>query len=263
MAKKAMSSKTASEKKLTGHANEQDFADVICGRVQQGSHIDKKDVIDRQDNSHSVKAGKWWQVFLYSVHRLQTNTIFQGLGQVASIMIDCINVYPENIEDYVIDKNKVKQALRPYMRLLRGELSDPVRFKAFLDKGLFDGGNAQYLSVYWGPAKDPRAKKVFHVFAKDDVTAALVEDLEVANSQARTAKQTSEQKVVFRSKLLNKQIGEIEDRHDSKRHYREMKCRLNSFAVRKILENKFGGNSKQLSKHVVVYGRASKKFKLN
>lgn len=241
--------------------NEEHFADAIGGKVQRGNHTDKKDVIDARDNSHSVKAGEWWQIFLYGEERLKTDIIFQILGDVAAIMLDCLNAYPATYEEYLADKNAAKQALRPHMRRLAAELSKPRIFKGFLDKALFDGGNAQYLSIYPGPAKAPKMEKDFHVFAKDDVTTALLNDLTIANSLGQYRGQTPEQKVVFKSNLNGKQIGEIEARHDSAQHFREMKFRLNSPKVMKILEADAGNQKKEVFERVTAYGKAIRTFK--
>lgn len=261
MAKRAMSSEKASRVKLSGHGNEYHFAEAIGGDVNAGSHTDKKDVIDKQHRPHSVKAGEWWQVFLYSETRLRKNTIFQGLGDVANIMVDCLNAYPDDFLEYKKDKQRFKEALRPHMIRLLQELSKRVIFKAFLDKALFDGGNAYYLSVYLGVADTPEKQKHFHVFSKDDVTDALMNDITLANSKARNPSQTSEQKVVFKSTINNKQIGEIEDRHDSPQHYREMKFRLNAKGVMKILQKAYDHNKKMVFPQVTAYGEATKTLK--
>ena len=49
----------ASEVKTAGHRNEYDFAALIGGEVNLGSHIDKKDVIDGQHRSHSVRPARF------------------------------------------------------------------------------------------------------------------------------------------------------------------------------------------------------------
>ena len=259
MARRAMTKEHASSVKRGGHKNEEHFADVIGGHVQQGSHTDKKDVIDGQDRAHSVKAGKWWQIFLYGEKRLRTNTIFQGIGQVANIMLDCLAAYPSTIEEYTADKQKFKQSLRPHMVRLKEELGKPAIFKAMLDKSLFDGGNADYLSIYPGPSNVPSSDKHFHIFHKDDVTTALLDDLTVANSQARKKGDTSEQKVVFKSALHGKQVGEIEDRHDSRGHYREMKFRLNGPMVLDVLQEGKVGTLKRTQ--ATTYGNATRLFR--
>ena len=260
MAKRAMDSKTASIKKTSGHKNEQHFADAIGGRIQAGAHTDKKDVIDRQDRAHSVKAGTWWQIFLYGAERLKTNSIFQGMGNVANIMLDCLNAYPPSFAEYQKNKKAAKQALRPHMRALLAELQNPNILRAFLDKALFDGGKADFLSIYPSAANDPQNKKHFHIFHKDEVINALQNDVTLANSKARNKNETSEQKIVLKSKCVGKQIGEIEDRHDSPRHYREMKFRLNAPAMMKILLNSIK-LSKQLKPNVTVYGKATRLMK--
>ncbi len=255
-----MTSDHAGEVKIAGHLNEYDFADLIGGEVNLGTHTDKKDVIDGQHRSHSVKAGTWWQVFLYGRDRLETNTIFQGLGEVANIMIARIDAYPSSYADYQRDKTEAKRKLQPRMRRLLAELEKPNIFSAFLDKPLFDGGNAEYLSIFLGPAKTDKKNKTFHVFHKDAVVAALAADVTLRNSKARNAKQMDDQKVTFRSALHRKNIGEIEDRHDSKGHYREMKFRLNARLVFEILTNGIT-DTKLARPQVITYGRAARLFK--
>ena len=260
MARRAMSSEQASEVKTAGHRNEYDFAKLIGGEVNLGSHTDKKDVIDSQHRTHSVKAGTWWQIFLYGRDRLETNTIFQGLGEVASIMIDCIDAYPPTFLEYQADKLSVKKRLQPEMRRLLEELGKPRIFSAFLNKALFDGGNADYLSLFLGKASMPREDKIFHIFYKDDVVKALAEDVNLRNSKARHSGQMDDQKVTFYSTLKKRIIGEIEDRHDSPAHYRQMKFRLNAQSVFDILESSIS-RTNQARSQVITHGRAAQLFK--
>ena len=260
MARRAMSSEQASEVKTAGHRNEYDFARLIGGEVNLGSHTDKKDVIDSQHRTHSVKAGTWWQIFLYGRDRLETNTIFQGLGEVASIMIDCIDVYPPTFLEYEADKLSVKKRLQPEMRRLLEELGKPRILSAFLDKALFDGGNADYLSIFLGKASVPMEDKIFHIFYKNDVVKALADDINLRNSKARHTGQMDDQKVTLYSTLQKKIIGEIEDRHDSSVHYRQMKFRLNAQSVFDILKSGIS-KTNQARSQVITYGRAVQLFK--
>lgn len=259
--RRAMSSAHASEVKTAGHRNEVDFATLIGGQVQQGSHTDKKDVIDRQHRSHSVKAGTWWQIFLYGRERLRTDAIFQGLGQVADIMIDCLDAFPLDRADYLRDKVSAKQRLQPEMQRLLAEMQVPKIFKAFLDKALFDGGNADYLSIFLGPAKTQAASKHFHIFHKDDVVDALATDVTLQNSKARKTGEMDAQKVTFGSGILGRNIGEIEVRTDSDIHYREMKFRVNAESVMHILTSEIGESS-ALHPQLTTYGRAVRLFRL-
>ena len=234
--KRAMSSRKASKVKVSGHLNEEHFAELIGGEVNKGSSTDKKDVIDRHHRSHSVKAGEYWQIFLYGRDRLSSNTIFQSLGDVAEIMVACIDSYPEDFVDYLKDKTASKQRLQPNMRRLLAELKTPKTLASFFDKALFDGGNTDFLSIYPGLAKDKPKTKVFHVFHKDDVVSALISSVSLRNSKARHKAQMDDLKVVFDSTLHGRSMGEIEDRHDSGKHYREMKCRFKSSVVFDILK---------------------------
>lgn len=258
--KRAMTPEHARQVKQAGHQNERDFASIIGGRIHGGSHTDKRDVMDAQDRSHSVKSGTWWQVFLYSRKRLETNTMFQGL-KLADIMIGCLDCYPEHREDYLSDKMTVKQKLQSHMRDLLEELDKPRTFRAFLEKALFEGGNADYLSIFLGPAKEQVQDKTFHIFHKNDVVLTLSSNVTLRNSKAQRSNQMDDQKVVFRSNFHGKNIGEIEDRHDSPQHYREMKCRLHAESVFDILTDEITEKDRK-SDQVVAYGGAVKSFSI-
>ena len=258
-----MSGAHAREVKVTGHLNEEHFAKLIHGRVNRGSHHDKKDVLDKQDRSHSVKSGKWWQIFLYGRSRLETNTIFRGIGRVSKIMIACIDVFPKDRSDYLKEKEKFKLLLQPRMRQLLKELQKEDVFAAFLDKALFDGGNADYLSVYPGKGKDPENKKHFHIFHKDEVVRTLMSDIELRNSKARNPSQTDDQKVIFYSLSRKKGIGEIELRNDSDVHYREMKLRMNGEEAIRVLQDFVKNNEEKIPGGLTLWGRAVSLFRLS
>ena len=91
--RRAMTSEAASIKKKTGHINEQVFAELIDGYVISGQR--KTDVMDRQGNCYSVKGAKWWQIFMYARSRFVTNTEFLEIGNVANLIIDCLDAFPE------------------------------------------------------------------------------------------------------------------------------------------------------------------------
>ncbi len=262
MRKRAMTSEQASLKKISGHVNEYDFAEIIGGEVNLGSPTDKKDVIDQQHRFHSVKGGTWWQIFLYSRSRLLTNTIFQGLGNIANIMIQCIDAFPENRNDYLKDKQLSKTRLQQPMHLLKQEIEKPNIFPALLEKSLFNGGEVNYLSILPNnlPNTLPLAKKHFHIFSQKDVVTLLSTHLEIKNSKARNSQQMDNQKVIFR--FNNKNLGEIEIRTDSERHYREIKWRLNSPAIFGILTSNL--KSKTLAnQQISIYGSARTTFSIS
>lgn len=263
MARRAMTSGKASQVKVQGHVNERQFAALVGGRVSRGKHTDKKDVLDQNDGAHSVKAGDWWQIFLYGRERFASNTIFKGLGNTAGILVDCIDAFPEDRDDFHgARKDTAKQALQPHMRSLLAELQKPYIGPAFFDKAVFDGGSAEYLSVYPGPAADPFGQKKFHIFHKEDVIKALMSDVTFANSKARNALQMSDQKVVLKSSIAGRagrQIGEIELRNESKVHYRQAKFRLRSEDVMKILQTQLPPPTR-MSNWIYTYGKATSPF---
>ncbi len=90
-----MTSEAASGKKQQGHKNEEIFSDLIDGTVV-GGNTEKTDVLDSEGRSYSVKGSKYWQVFLYSRDRLVHNTEFHDIGNIADLMIGCIDAFPED-----------------------------------------------------------------------------------------------------------------------------------------------------------------------
>ena len=258
--RRAMSSDHASDVKVSGHRNEVDFAALIHGSLNLDAPRDKTDVIDSQGRSHSVKAGKWSQIFLYSQGQLPHH--FARLGNVADLMVACLDAYPATYAEYEADKMTAKLNLQPQMSLLRDELDQPGIFPAFLDKSVFGVSDADYLSVFPGPANQDRARKVFHIFHKSDVVSALSQDITLLNSKSRGTGQMDDQKVTFRSKLHRKNIGELEDRHDSPVHYREMKFRLNILMVFAVLNSAITSRSR-ITPQLITYGRAVSKFQLS
>ena len=259
--RRAMSSSHASDVKVSGHRNEQDFAILIGGQVNLGAHSDKKDVIDAQHRSHSVKAGTWWQIFLYGRDRLATNTILQGLGSLSDILVACVDAFPLKFDEYLRDKRVAKTRLQVPMRQLQQELTNARLFRAFLEKSLFDGGNADYLSYTLGAANRSLSDKEFHLFHKDDVVSSLAEDIQVQNSKARNRNQMNDQKVIFRSRQVGRNIGELEDRHDSSSHYRQMKFRLNAGDVNRILQSSVA-RREMVSAQLAAYGKAIGKIQV-
>lgn len=257
--KKAMSSEQASDVKRYGHVNERDFAKLIGGQVV-GKKIDKKDVEDRQGNNHSVKGGEWWQIFLYSRDRFVTNTEFQSMGNVAELMITCLDAFPEDRSDYESDKIPAKLRLQKPMRELCAEIRKPDIFPELLSKGIFNNDEVAYLSILTPclSNKLPPNQKRFHIFSQNEVVDIFSSQLEVNNSKARKKGEMDDQKVVFR--YGDKNIGEIEVRTDSKTHYREMKWRFQACGVFPMLDvlDRFS-----LNENIYVRGSARETFFLD
>lgn len=254
-----MTSESASLKKIAGHVNEYDFAQIIGGEVNLGSQTDKKDVIDKQHRFHSVKGGKWWQIFLYRRNRLQSNTILQGIGDLAPLMIQCLDSFPEHFQDYEQDKIAAKIRLQEPMRRLCAELQKPSILPAFFNKAMFNGGEVNYLSVLPSdiPNTEPIESKRFHIFTQIDVVSALSERLEIANSKARNRSQMDAQKVILRHNGVN--VGEIEVRTDSRIHYKEMKFRLSAVKILALLIESMDAKQ-EVSEQTIAYGNAIRTF---
>ena len=100
-----MTPEVASGKKLQGHTNEEIFSDFISGTVV-GGKTEKTDVVDSEGRRYSVKGGEYWQVFLYTRDRLVQNTGFHDIGNIGNLMIDCLDAFPDDRDDYLADKIK-------------------------------------------------------------------------------------------------------------------------------------------------------------
>jgi len=252
-----MTATQASEIKKMGHINERHFAEIIGGEVVKGTH--KNDVIDQQSNNHSVKGGRYWQIFLYRKSRLLTNTEFQGIGRVANLMVTCLDVFPEKRKDYETDKVHFKTLLRGPMRDLYEEIRKPSIFLELLSKAIFNGREVDYLSILTPCMSNSLSvsKKRYHIFTRNDVVDLLSTHLEIGNSRAIKKGDIPEQKVIFR--YAGRNIGEIEIRNESDKHYREMKWRFEAcgvFALLDVLE-RFS-----LSEQIYLRGNAIETFSL-
>ena len=195
-----------------------------------------------------------WQVFLYGRHRFVTNTEFQNIGDVANLIIRCIDVFPESRDVYEADKITVKKRLQQPMRDLCAEIRKPSIFPKVLSKGIFNGSEVDYLAVVPKELSDgTREQKHFHVFSADDVVNLLSTNLIVENSKARNRNQMDALKVAFR--YDNKRVGEIEIRTDRPEKYKLVKWRLNSPAILRLLRRNLEETFVE-DRQVSVYGSA-------
>ena len=255
MLKRAMSSKAASYKKRSGHVNEQHFAYLIDGDVV-GDRTDKTDVIDQESNTYTVKGGEWWQIFLYGRDRFVTNTEFREIGNVANLLIECIDAFPEDRSDYLESKTYFKERLQEPMRQLKDEICKPTIFLQLLSKAIFNGDEVNYLSILPKELSSQSVlsdQKHFHLFSAEDVVNLLSTKLGVENSRARGRGQMDAQKVIFRYR--NRNVGEIEIRTDSDIHYRQAKWRFNSPAILSLLRTNLPVTYVE-DRQVSVYGSA-------
>lgn len=246
---RGMTSERASFVKKRGHEIEQEFADLIGGKVYTKKGTRKKDVHDKSGDSHSVKSGeKKWQIFLYGRDRVAEDVDFpSGDG-----IVRCIDAFPASRAEYVADKDNFKRALQTEMIALRGALRAEGAVKAFLKKAFFNNGEVDYLTI--------RTAKEFLIFDSAEVIDVLSENLSAENSKAKRAGQFDDQKVVF--KLPDgTTVGEIEMRNDSDVHYREVKFWMAIGKTTALLLEKLGP-SLELKPGLRALGRASKTFEL-
>lgn len=257
--KRAMTPEAASIKKKTGHSNEHLFAEVIDGDVISGQG--KTDVIDQQGNHYSVKGAQWWQIFMYARNRFVTNTEFLKMGNVAPLIIECLDAFPPTRRDYETSRMDAKRNLQSAMRRLKDELRKPGMFSEFLSKGMFNGDEVDYFAVLENKfsGKDiPIDQKHFHVFSASDVVDVLSTQLVVDNSTAQGRGQMSNLKVIFLYRdtitYKDRNAGELEIRVDTS-HYRKARWRFNSDAIIGILRSNLDVAVVK-DRQVSVYGSA-------
>ncbi len=255
---KGMSPEQASLKKISGHINEYDYADLISANVNAGGQTRKMDVLDGRHDAHSVKAGKKWQIFLYSRERFERNTVFQLLGEIPNYMISCIDTLPKDRDDRVKNSGYYKIALQNPMRKLAEKLQDKKLLEAFMSKAFFESGGVKYLAILpveFDQIETPADEKIFHVFDSEEVINTLCNGMVVRNSMARNKNQYDAQKVIFRHK---KNMGEIELRTD-KKQYGRMKMWFDAKYVLSFLQEKIIQKEIVFSR-VMVYGKGIRKM---
>jgi len=251
--KKAMSSERASEVKRKGHADAHEFAECLgIGRDYTSDPRAKKDVIDLQGNTYSVKSGeKKWQIFLYSKNRFKQDYNFQTMNGLGDIFVACIESFPESRAEYLRNKDIYKKKLENSMIKLCLKLNDIRLLKAFIDKSMFNSGEVNFLVI--------KEEKQFHVFWNKDVVEILSKNYKVENSKARGKNQFNNQKVIF--KVSDQTHGEIEMRNDSDIHYREVKFWLGKRLTFNLLRGNINIKKEIPQRRIILYGDAIKKLK--
>ncbi len=251
----AMSTEKAREVKLAGHEAEREFANLIGGQIYPGTR--KKDVIDSQNNIHSVKSGqKKWQIFLYGENRFRTSIGFLG----APYFLTCINSFPKNIKQYKINKTIFKKKLQTPMENLKKFLLAKEKNLflhnnqlIFLQEAIFHSSEVDYLTI--------KEESIFHIFDAEEVIKIINNSVTLENSKANQTGQLNNQKVIFKLISSHNTIGEIEMRNDSKVHYRQIKFWMDRKKTLQLLKEKIKP-AKKKSNRIVTYGKSIKKFKI-
>ena len=251
MTTRGSSSEEARRYRQAGHDDALQFA-LSLGLTEdyQNDRQAKKDVIDPSGDAHSVKSGRIkWQIFLYRRSRFEEDDGFQALNGIGSLLIHCIDAFPPRYEDYRGNEDAAKQRLRTPMRELKDRFQRRALLRAFLMKSIFNGGEVDYLTVL--------DDGIYHVFRNRDVVRAMGEVFAVDNSIARAKGQVPEQKVLF--KYNDKNVGELEMRNDSQRHYQEVRFNMYKVRVMELLYEKIS-DVEDFSDNIRVYGQAIRTF---
>ncbi len=251
MIKRGLSSDDARKVRKVGHDAAKKFAMLIgMGEDYQNDKKAKKDVIDCSGDAHSVKSGKKkWQIFLYGRNRFIRDDGFQALNGIGTLLVHCIDVFPSSFDEYRKNTDEAKERLKTPMRELKDRLQRKALLRAFLEKSIFNGGEVDYLTVL--------DKKVYNVFYCKDVVSFLGNNFTVENSQVKAGGQYSEQKVLF--KFKEKNVGELEMRNDSVKHYQEVRFNMIKDRVMDMLYQ-FIKDKNKYDEGVWLYGKAIRKF---
>ncbi|MDR3130264.1 MAG: hypothetical protein LBU18_01825 [Treponema sp.] len=251
MAKRGLSSADARKIRQAGHDDALEFALLIgLKHDYKNDPRAKKDVIDPAGDAHSVKSGnKKWQLFLYGINRFRDDDFFQTMNGIGQLLVQCIEAFPENFDDYLKDKRSSKERCRIPMRKLAELLQEKRRVKAFINKSMFNGGEVNYLTI--------KHDGIFHVFINKEVVQVFADNVSVFNSQAYSANQVPEQKVIFKYENLN--LAELEMRNDSAVHYKEIRFNMVKPRMMKLLFSTIACNGIYNDK-IYIYGDAIKKF---
>ena len=285
--RKASSSEVASQKKISGHIQETDYAQLISADTLSGTQ--KGDVRDQKGRLHSVKSGKKWQIFLYRPERIKS-------CKYLNVLLPCLDVFPKNYSTYEKDRVRcieykekyVKDHGRSKAKLLKNEdvihelgpnsyviskfelstktslvcsdLKDKVVLRNFLDESIFNSAEVSYLVV-----KDSTYlnDNFFKIFDRNDVLDVLVEKLTPEVSKAGHVPEdfnVEGQKTLLCYKNKNgknKNIVEIEVRNDGPVHYRELRFNMYSRdALLLLLESDLRKVFKRIKQNVFAYGAA-------
>jgi hypothetical protein len=245
-----MSSERARDVRRKGHDDAREFAVLLgIGKEYKTDPRAKKDVIDSEGRSYSVKSGeKKWQIFLYGKKRFEEDYTFRGMNGIGELFQECIESFPPSRSDYLKNKELYKTRLQGPMRRLAKKLAERRLLAAFIDKSLFNSGEVDFLVI--------KHEEEFHVFWGREVVKILAQHFEVKNSKAKGKGQMDDQKVIF--KAFGKTYGEIEMRNDSEIHYREVKFWLDKKLIFALLKSEI--RQSKVFNRVILYGDAIRKL---
>jgi len=211
--RRAMTHEHASQVNREGHAEEHMFAHVLGPDAEVKSGTSKPDVRQGAEFYSVKKHGIKIQWGLHG-HKFLTAIPIP----LTRLLVDCIDVYPATFNAYVQDKKTTYALLAPRMVALKEHLHDKTAMGEFLS--LFMRGRNKEVTRL-AMANNSR----YAVFCIDEIVQLLVSTLVAENSKARHKGQNDHQKVVLKapkSRGSPVSVFEIEMRHDSNTHYREL-----------------------------------------
>jgi hypothetical protein len=242
--KKSMSSEKASKVKKDGHSNEDDFTELLVGSlVKKGTG--KADVVYKDWSFSLKKICKRIQFALYSKN--STNWLQTSPSSV--LCKSCLDIYPKEYTEYNTNKPVYKEQLRSKMVLLKEHLSLSENLHEYLNLIIFKCGQVDFLVM-----KDVSGQYIYY---NRDVLAAILENVEVTNSQVRKEGDYPEQKVIIKcknNKDKNTNLIEIEIRNSGENHYAEMLCVCNRDTLFSLLNRVISETSTK--NNVVLKGKA-------
>jgi hypothetical protein len=289
--RRAASSEISSAKKIGGHKNEEDFASLIGGNTIAGR--DKSDLLDANGMKHSVKSGKKWQIFLYSLDRIQNS-------QYLKILAPCLESFTpdyekylqdrvaciEYKEEYIKEKGRIaaKSLMNNHLELLlspneyilaksrlamntekvKASLLEEQLRRNFLAEAIFNNEEVDFLTV-----RDDTFRKDgnFKVFSREDVLRVFSQELYPETSKAGHAPEDYNvpgQKTLLvytKSNGKSKNLAELEVRNDSFTHYRQMRFNMYSADALSILTSRMESKlSKIQNNRIWLYGEACDRF---
>lgn len=283
--RKGSSSKHASLIKRNGHKNERRYAKLIGGEPVTGQ--EKRDVIDKAGNFHSVKSGKKWQILLYSLDRIKK-------GKHINCLTDCLEAFPKDEKKYFYDrqicigykksyqkkngkdalkkltnKELVKKIKSPNLfvnsknklssatKVVCKKLQNKDFLKKFLKESIFNNNEVLYLAA-------TKFDKTLMIFHREDVLNVFTKYLIPQRSKAGKVPvdyNVEGQKsllVYEKAPLKFKNLGEIEIRNDGKSYRR---VRFNMYGEdAMILLTKYIKKSKKIASKLICYGKATETF---
>lgn len=204
-----MTSEKARQVRAKGHEDALAFAKAIgMGNDYRNDPKAKKDVIDKNGDSHSVKSGtKRWQLLLYRQQRVETDDAFLSMHGIGQLMIACLYLHLATFEAYQSKKAYYKTQLQSPMRALCEKFQETSRVSTRLHKAIFNGGEVDYPTT--------RYVDKLHVFLNEEVVDCFSKHFTVENSQASKAGGMPTQKVVFK---YNKNVAELAIRKSTPHH---------------------------------------------